>query len=280
MSFKKILTNIISKFLPTRIFFYFCSIFNTVQFNKEILIEIKGLSFKFINPNHITNWRLSTFETKEPETLDWIDNFSDKSIFWDIGANIGQYTLYAAKKIKNIKVYSFEPSVFNLEILARNIYINKLDNISIITNPISKNINNDYFSLTNTDWGGALSNFSTTLNWEGNDMSVKLRYKTFSLDIKTLVENFKVELPNYLKIDVDGNDHIILESFGDYIKHVDQVLIEVNDNYIEQKTNIEKFLSLNNFQLLKKEQSDLIKKFPKSFHQSYNQIWINNEKNR
>ena len=41
---------------------------------------------------------------------------------------------------------------------------------------------------------------------------------------------------------------------------------------------IETFLISNNFILNKKEQSKLIKKFPKSFHESYNQIWINDGK--
>ena len=41
------------------------------------------------------------FFSKEPETLEWIDNFSkDSSIFWDIGANIGLYSIYNSIKIK------------------------------------------------------------------------------------------------------------------------------------------------------------------------------------
>ena len=39
----------------------------------------------------LTSWRVNTFFTKEPETLEWIDSFNakDKTIFWDIGANVG-----------------------------------------------------------------------------------------------------------------------------------------------------------------------------------------------
>ena len=40
---------------------------------------MKGLNLKFINPSYITNWRLNTFETKEPETLNWIDEFREKN---------------------------------------------------------------------------------------------------------------------------------------------------------------------------------------------------------
>ena len=38
--------------------------------------------------NYTTNYRIKTFFSKEPETLSWIDKFKNKSVFWDIGANI------------------------------------------------------------------------------------------------------------------------------------------------------------------------------------------------
>ena len=57
---------------------------------------------------------------KEPETISWINNFykfkiNKKIKFWDIGANIGVYSIYAGKKYKNIEIVSFEPSTSNLE---------------------------------------------------------------------------------------------------------------------------------------------------------------------
>ena len=36
------------------------------------------------------------FSTREPETLVWIDSFAHGEVLWDIGANVGAYTLYAA----------------------------------------------------------------------------------------------------------------------------------------------------------------------------------------
>ena len=80
------------------------------------------------SPNHLIKWRVDTFYNKEPETLDWINKFINTNpiIFWDIGANIGLYSLYAAIKHKNCEVISFEPSTSNLRILSRNIYINNL----------------------------------------------------------------------------------------------------------------------------------------------------------
>ena len=47
--------------------------------------------------NEINYFRATTFETKEPETLEWIDTIPKNSVLWDIGANVGLYSLYAAR---------------------------------------------------------------------------------------------------------------------------------------------------------------------------------------
>ena len=79
----------------------------------------------------MTQFRVNTFFTKEPDTLNWIDSFKKNSVFWDVGSNIGLYSCYAAKK--NCNVFAFEPSYFNLPILSQNINYNRIQNkVSII----------------------------------------------------------------------------------------------------------------------------------------------------
>ena len=95
-------------------------------------------SLKFLNINSLTNFRNKTVFTKEPETLKFISNFKRNSIFWDIGANIGLYSCFAAK-LMNCKVYAFEPSYFNLEVLVRNINKNELEKkITVIPLSVDK----------------------------------------------------------------------------------------------------------------------------------------------
>jgi tRNA1(Val) A37 N6-methylase TrmN6 len=72
-------------------------------------------------------WRKETFDTKEPETIEWIDSFEKETVFWDIGANVGVYSLYAALH-PSVKVLSFETAASNFYILNKNIEINNLAN--------------------------------------------------------------------------------------------------------------------------------------------------------
>ena len=82
----------------------------------------------FFTPNNLVEWRVRTLLSKEPDTIKWIDETLTKikkSFFWDIGANIGLFSIYSAQKHEgNIKVIAFEPSSSNLDILTRNISIN------------------------------------------------------------------------------------------------------------------------------------------------------------
>ena len=59
-------------------------------------IKILNKEVKFFVPNQLLEWRVNTCLTKEPETIEWIDGFENKEnlIFWDIGANIGLYSIY------------------------------------------------------------------------------------------------------------------------------------------------------------------------------------------
>ena len=63
--------------------------------------------------------------TKEKDTIAWIDSMQPGETFIDIGANMGIYTIYAAKR--GLKVIAFEPEAQNYALLCRSIMINELD---------------------------------------------------------------------------------------------------------------------------------------------------------
>lgn len=241
-------------------------------------IKVNNKDIFFFCPNDLISWRIQTFYTKEPETLEWIDSFNynenKKIIFWDIGANIGLYSIYAAIKWKNINIHSFEPSSSNLRILSRNVSINDFHN-KIFINPIALNdANQNKFQLMNETTfleGSALHSFGSELNFEGKKIDAKNRYKIIGLSINDYIKYLNQETPNYIKIDVDGIEHLILNG-GQKILQSDtlkEICIELNENYIEQTNLSMKILMENNFELFKKERSKFIKvseEFDKSFN--------------
>ena len=92
-----------------------------IKSNQKVIVNNK--SVQFFVPNSLIKWRVDTMFSKEPETLEWIDKFDKKNkiIFWDIGANIGLYSIYNSLRNKKSKTIAFEPSTSNLRTLSKNI---------------------------------------------------------------------------------------------------------------------------------------------------------------
>jgi FkbM family methyltransferase len=166
--------------------------------------------------------------------LIWIDTFNQNAIFWDIGANVGLYSIYASK-VKNTTTYSFEPSVFNLEFLAKNIYLNNLqNNIYIIPFALSDKNGINIFNMSNIEWGGALSTFSKSYDQNGNDLNIKFSYNTIGITSDDAVRIFNLPKPKYIKIDVDGIEHLILSGMVNILDSTSEILIELSNNFTEQ----------------------------------------------
>ena len=242
-------------------------------------IKLKKNAIKFFIPSHVIAWRVNTFFEKEPETLNWIDNFKKKKniIFWDIGANIGLYSIYAAKIHKKIKVYSFEPSFLNLNALGRNIYINKLINkIHIFQLPLGNKVNKFQHMLeTEVCEGGALSSFGIHKDPSGKKFKENNSYSILGTTLDEIINKKIIELPDYIKIDVDGLEHLILMGFKNNLKNkkIKSILVEVNENYFDQYNKIKKILNENKYVLKHKEQSPLSRKGQDSL-KTYNYIYF------
>ena len=61
------------------------------------VVKYNNLELKFHNINYVTDYESELLPVKA-ETLEWIDKFDENSVFYDIGANVGLYSIYAAKK--------------------------------------------------------------------------------------------------------------------------------------------------------------------------------------
>lgn len=256
-SVKDLILGLFPKLLLIKLTFFL----SRINFYREIKISEKIIYFYI--PNNLIDWRVKTLFTKEPDTLDWINSFKSNETFWDIGANIGIYSLYAASKI-NMQVISFESSVNNLRVLSKNISINNFQNkIKLFQLPLLDN-KNTFMTMNETyDIEGAAHNsFGKNLDDEGHEFKPLTSYKIFGTSINNILDERILELPNHIKIDVDGFEHKILAGADKYLSHssIKSILVEVNENYFEQYTEIIRIMNKANFIIKKKSFLDL-KKF-------------------
>lgn len=211
--------------------------------NRERVVNYRSYRMVFAVPNWLCQYRIDTFATKEPETLEWIDTIPEGSVLWDVGTNIGLYTIYAAKA-RNCQVYAFEPSVFNLEVLARNIHLNNLSSlVTIVPMALNDKTGVGELNMTSEDWGGALSSFDKSYGFDGQELDVIFKYSLFSITMDEVLSKLNMKAPDYVKIDVDGIEHLILQGGTKVLSSVKGVLIELPGVWAYQTDECEKFLS-------------------------------------
>ncbi len=236
-------------------------------------VHYNGISLKLSIPNIIGDFRAKTFATKEPETLEWIDAMPEGSTLWDIGANAGLYSVYAAKR-RHCRVWAFEPSVFNLEMLARNIFLNHLEDlICIVPLALSDSLGASQMQMTTTEWGGAESSFGHELFLDGHRLRETFRFQTIGMTMVDVVEKLGVPPPEFIKIDVDGIEPLILEAGASILRGVKGLLVETNDDFPSETGRITSALSDAGLVLHQKRHSEMFENHP-AWGRIYNQIWI------
>ena len=244
-----------------------------VAMTESHAINTGGNNYIFSIANPLLRLRAETFLTKEPETLEWIDRMNDDSVLWDIGANVGIYSIYAAVS-KRANVIAFEPSFFNLEFLARNINLNKVaDRVSIVPLPLSNKTQLNEMRLTSLDWGGALSTFGEIYDGNGDAINQIFGYTTAGLTADNAKEFFSLPQPDFIKLDVDGIEALVLAGGEKVLSKAWSVLVEVNDDFDSQAKSCEALLKKHGFVLTEKRQSDFEIRTNRSTHMTFNQIW-------
>lgn len=269
---KKTISNTVSLMGETKVGGYaFDQVLNSAMETKQTITH-RQIQLTFSTPNRLNKFRVDSFSTKEPETLEWIDSIPTGSVLWDIGANVGLYSCYAAKSCK-CRVYSFEPSVFNLELLARNIYINDLvDQVVIIPLPLSDSLKISTLNMTSKDWGGALSTFGENYGDDGKTLDKVFSFSTIGMSIEQAVRLLNIPQPSHIKMDVDGLEHLILAGGGAVLKKVSELAIEVNEDFTEQAINVTKHCSEAGLVFKEKKHSAMFENNAR-FGKTYNQVW-------
>jgi FkbM family methyltransferase len=165
---------------------------------------------RFFCPAPLPEWRARTLLAKEPETLEWIDRFDTGDVFWDIGANVGIYSVYAG--FRGMRVCAFEPSAPNYYLLNRNIEINALnERISAHCVAFSDQTGLDTLYMTSSELGGALNSFGEKIDWQGNLLQASTQQATIGYTLDEFINRFQIDFPNHIKIDVDGIEDKIIK---------------------------------------------------------------------
>ena len=132
--------------------------------------------------------------------------------------------------------------------------------------------------MTSTVWGGALSTFGQSYGHDGQSINKIFEFPTVGISITEAVALLKIPQPEYIKMDVDGIEHLILKGAAPILPRVKSILIEINDNFADQATQASKYLKEAGFTLIEKKHADCFDSADSAAKYTFNQIWLNQAK--
>lgn len=176
---------------------------------------------KFYTPNQTTKWRAETLLVKEPITIQWINSMTPGEILFDVGANVGGYTVLAGKR--GVKVYAFEPEAENFALLNRNIRLNEIDARAYCV-ALAGCEGTGVLNLSQTGVGGSCHTYD-------KEATAKHIQGSIVLPLSRLTEDLGLPVPNHIKIDVDGLESNVVSGIGKWTlsnKDLKSILIEID----------------------------------------------------
>lgn len=171
------------------------------------IIKTAGLIFEC--ETDIEVQRATTLLTKEPGTIAWLEqSLRPDDCFWDVGANIGVYSLFAAHR--GARVCAFEPHVANARSLLRNVRVNDVQRVTVIISPLGSRAGWLQFFYANDAPGSSGSQLGPAVDEHGHP------FQPVACETKWAIRGDRFakdtgHWPDLIKIDVDGLEPAVLQ---------------------------------------------------------------------
>ena len=146
-------------------------------------------------------------------------------VVFDIGANAGYFSLYAASRFENPTIYAFEPMPANFAQLKRNVSLNKTCRIFPFNQAVGKE------EATVTMATDSLEGFSTVAKIadDGPRDDKGYRIEVSSTTIQKIFDDNRLEVCDFLKMDCEGAEYEIFYNCPrEYLKRIKYLGIEVH----------------------------------------------------
>ena len=223
---------------------YFKAIFLFHKFFTKTVRPLKGFYGILLTPTY----QDKTFEYYFKGTYgtyfsDWLATLEEETIFLDIGANQGLYSVLAGKNPLVKKIFSFEPNDAIVPLLLNNLKVNQIETAEVIPAAIS-NVSGT-LSLNTVEGHSGKSSLRT----ENNAATANLTVKTIqTMHYLALNKRIPKDSFNGIKIDVEGHEEVVIQELVKctFFKHTQWIFCEIDEQWI-QPENIYQILRAEGF---------------------------------
>jgi FkbM family methyltransferase len=166
-------------------------------------------------------------------------------VFIDIGANAGYFSLYAASRFANARIFAYEPIPANFEQLMRNINLNKNSKIIAFQKAVAGSSGETIMTFDEIEGFSTTAHIVTELYPARTNNLVKVQCVT----IKDIFDENQLDTCDFLKMDCEQSENdIILNCPVDYLSRIKLLAIEVHEDIVVNLPELlKKFLHDNGF---------------------------------
>lgn len=193
--------------------------------------------------------------TNEPPVQDALERFLEPGdVFYDVGANVGFFTVIGAKLVGETgRVFVFEPVPDNMEMVKHNCQLNGFSNLMYFNYAVSDSTGEADLLLAEYSGGATLSSVGAPPDLKG-----KMHVKVVSLD--EMVFNRDIAPPSLVKIDVEGAEENVLHGMRRILEEFKPIIIfEVDDQdegrFNQKLEQCSTFLTMQKYDILRLEDS-------------------------
>jgi len=149
-------------------------------------------------------------------------------VFYDVGANIGFFSLLAASRVgPDGAVYAFEPVPANASSIRRSARLNSFSNIAVFEEAVAESSGRANLILTRHIGGAALASGRSPGDLS-HDVTGEIEVAVTTLDDAIAARGLRP--PTFVKIDVEGAELSVLRGMRDTLaRHRPAVLYEIDD---------------------------------------------------
>jgi FkbM family methyltransferase len=181
-------------------------------------------------------WRTKTCG-KEPWTIEWLEKYvRSGTVLYDIGANVGPFTLIAAMRAPDVRVVAFEPGYASFAHLCDNLILNQVaDAVIPVPMPLWSQTGMMNFKYRSTEPGESRHAMRQYGPLRGRSGTRHVQ-PVFAYRLDDLVEKFNLPAPTHLKLDVDGAEVDVLSGAEQTLKTpgLESLLVEYEEALAEQ----------------------------------------------